>query len=98
MMTPTEIAAFQGMPRIITKLLLNTNPGEANFGRAIGDAMSLNVLMRLFVKLLPYVGLATQCKLKDRWGTGMSTAGMMPDAVLDRAVRKLIGGAHAVPR
>ena len=58
----------------------------------------MNALMRLFGKLLPHVGLATQRKLQDRWGSGMSTAGTMPDAALDRTARKLIGGARAVPR
>ena len=68
MMAPTDITAFQGMSRVITQMLLYTNPGETNFGRAIGDVMSLCALTRLFVKLLPYVGLANAAQAQGPVG------------------------------
>jgi len=66
-MTKTEMLRLQGMKpegegfvKVVT---------DNQLGRQIGNAMSCNVLERLFVKLLPAAGLAQASSLLDRWDT-----------------------------
>jgi len=40
---------------------------ERQMGCMIGNAMSVNVLERLLVRLLPAVGLVSGTCLRDRW-------------------------------
>ena len=39
-------------------------------GKQIGNAMSTNVMERLFVRLLPSSGLVPEGVLRDRWESG----------------------------
>jgi len=47
---------------------------EAQFGKQIGNAMSCNVLERLFVRILPAAGLVRHGALRDRWQHGKPPA------------------------
>merc|ERR1719330_470785 len=40
---------------------------DAQLGKQIGNAMSVNVLERIFVRLLPAAGLYPARSLRDRW-------------------------------
>ena len=57
---------------------------QAQLGKQIGNAMSCNVLERLFVRLLPAAGLAPAGSLVDRWGC----AGPLASSPLEAAVRR----------
>ena len=43
---------------------------DRQFQHMLGNAMAVNVLERIFVRLLPAVGLVHSSALIDRWGTG----------------------------
>ncbi len=52
------MVTLQGLPtRVWQSLLESTEGNEAAVGKAIGDAMSINVLMRLLPRALYSVGL-----------------------------------------
>merc|ERR1719356_2074307 len=61
-MLKTEMFRLQGMD--MTKFNQVVSDGE--LGKQIGNAMSVNILERLFVRLLPAAGLV-KGKLTDRW-------------------------------
>jgi site-specific DNA-cytosine methylase len=83
-MTLQEIGAMQGIPRVLTQRLAQSGLSENKIGMAFGDAMSVNVLMRLFSRLLPHAGLAMKCHFADPWPcVSTKSRGVMPDAVLD---------------
>jgi len=62
-MNKTEMLRLQGM--ITPSEGFRIAVSEAQLGKQIGNAMSCNVLERLFVRLLPAAGLAAS--LHDRW-------------------------------
>merc|ERR1712129_690817 len=64
-MTKPEMLRLQGMitPSEGFKVVVS----EAQLGRQIGNAMSCNVLERLFVRLLPAAGLVAARHLTDQW-------------------------------
>mmetsp|Transcript_35379 Transcript_35379/g.82169 ORF Transcript_35379/g.82169 Transcript_35379/m.82169 type:complete len:96 (+) Transcript_35379:2-289(+) len=62
---------LQGMTPETFKVVVS----DAQLGKQIGNAMSVNVLERLFVRALPAAGLAEARTLADRW------AGEAPAAV-----------------
>jgi hypothetical protein len=77
-----ELANMQGLPRSILDKMLATSQTLANVGGAIGDAMSINVLMRIFVPVLKSAGLDRGTKsLGDVWRHCHSIVGRMPDAL-----------------
>mmetsp|Transcript_79051 Transcript_79051/g.256372 ORF Transcript_79051/g.256372 Transcript_79051/m.256372 type:complete len:399 (+) Transcript_79051:59-1255(+) len=47
---------------------------DSQLGRQIGNAMSVNILERLLVRILPAAGLALAGSLKDRWAKPASSA------------------------
>eukprot|EP00445_Apocalathium_hangoei_P069137 CAMPEP_0204138222 /NCGR_PEP_ID=MMETSP0361-20130328/17855_1 /ASSEMBLY_ACC=CAM_ASM_000343 /TAXON_ID=268821 /ORGANISM="Scrippsiella Hangoei, Strain SHTV-5" /LENGTH=206 /DNA_ID=CAMNT_0051092003 /DNA_START=39 /DNA_END=656 /DNA_ORIENTATION=- len=47
---------------------------DFQLGRQIGNAMSVNILERLLVRILPAAGLALAGSLKDRWAHPASSA------------------------
>jgi hypothetical protein len=60
----------------------NTSQSDADIGAAIGDAMSINVLMRIFPVILHSCGLPVVSRNRyDIWRDSASVAGMMPDAL-----------------
>mmetsp|Transcript_54869 Transcript_54869/g.172149 ORF Transcript_54869/g.172149 Transcript_54869/m.172149 type:complete len:326 (+) Transcript_54869:2-979(+) len=69
-MTTTEMMRLQGMcPETFKKAV-----SERQLGTQIGNAMSVNVLERIFVRLLPACGLARHGALTDRWQKGRPPA------------------------
>lgn len=74
--TKAEMMALQGMKMAGFKVVVSDN----QMGMLIGNSMSVNVLERLFVRLLPAAGLVAADSVRDRWATKASMA---------RAVRSL---------
>merc|ERR1719203_1677231 len=64
-MTKTEMLRLQGMRTPTGGFEVAVS--DTQLGRQIGNAMSCNVLERLFVRLLPAAGLAHAERLTDRW-------------------------------
>ena len=89
-MTIHEIAGFQGMPSWVTDRFLQKGIAETNLGRALGDAMSLNVLMRVLPRALFMSGVLKALP-KDVWEDAAETFGrrdvVMPDALLSNKQR-----------
>jgi hypothetical protein len=63
-----EIAGLQGVPSKLVAAMMDATRGERGHpvGQALGDAMSLNVLMRILPRALYCVGLL-QKKPEDLW-------------------------------
>jgi DNA (cytosine-5)-methyltransferase 1 len=64
-MTKTEMLRLQGMNTEAEGFKVVVPP--THLGRQLGNAMSCNVLERLFVRLLPAAGLVTENSLRDKW-------------------------------
>ena len=62
----TEMMRLQGMDPRTFKVVIS----DMQLGRQLGNTMSVNVLERLFVKLLPAAGLARRGAIRDRWADG----------------------------
>merc|ERR1719167_775811 len=62
----TEMMRLQGMNPTTFKVAVSNH----QLGKQLGNTMSVNVLERLLVKLLPAAGLASRKSLVDRWQTG----------------------------
>jgi len=71
-MTKDEMLRLQGMntPAEGFKVVVS----ERQLGKQIGNAMSCNVLERLFARLLPAAGLVSERSLRDRWESAAGTA------------------------
>lgn len=82
-MTIYEIGAFQGVPSWVIDRFLRKGITKAQLGRALGDAMSLNVLMRVLPRALRAGGLLPNWVPSDVWSRTSSLRGQrLPDAVL----------------
>ena len=82
-MTIYEIGAFQGIPSWVIDRLLRRGITKVHLGRALGDAMSLNVLMRVLPRALRAGGLLPNGLPPDGWARTSSLLGQrLPDAVL----------------
>ena len=57
----------------------NMVTSEAQLGRQIGNAMSVNVIERILVSLLPAAGLTSPGRLADRWKDGSAIRAMNLD-------------------
>merc|ERR1711972_712044 len=62
----TEMMRLQGMDPKAFKVVVS----ETQLGKQLGNTMSVNVLERLLVRLLPAAGLARKGSLRDRWQDG----------------------------
>merc|ERR1719382_257269 len=62
----TEMMRLQGMDPKSFKVVVS----DAPLGKQLGNTMSVNVLERLLVRLLPAAGLARKGSLRDRWQDG----------------------------
>merc|ERR1719229_171431 len=62
----TEMMRLQGMDPKSFKVVVS----ETQLGKQLGNTMSVNVLERLLVRLLPAAGLARKGSLTDRWQDG----------------------------
>ena len=78
-----ELAGLQGLPRCILDRMLETSQTHGDIGAAIGDAMSINVLMRLLPLALDSAGLLNE-PCRDVWKDSAGVFGMMPDSLYIR--------------
>jgi DNA (cytosine-5)-methyltransferase 1 len=85
-MTKIEMLRLQGMPTPDEGFKVAVSDNQ--LGRQIGNAMSCNVLERLFVQLLPAAGLARSERLEDRWASA-GKAPVTPPAHSRRLARRL---------
>mmetsp|Transcript_58013 Transcript_58013/g.175372 ORF Transcript_58013/g.175372 Transcript_58013/m.175372 type:complete len:372 (-) Transcript_58013:35-1150(-) len=69
-MTKAEMMRLQGMRPESFQVAVS----DAQLGKQIGNAMSVNVLERLFAQLLPAAGLVARGAVSDRWGAGKPPA------------------------
>merc|ERR1719231_2055624 len=71
-MTKEEMMRLQGMDATKFKVAVS----QCQLGKQLGNTMSVNVLERLFCRLLPAAKLCKNKALQDRWATknGMSKA------------------------
>mmetsp|Transcript_56206 Transcript_56206/g.174307 ORF Transcript_56206/g.174307 Transcript_56206/m.174307 type:complete len:121 (-) Transcript_56206:526-888(-) len=90
-LTKDEMMRLQGIDPASFKTVVS----ETQLGRQIGNAMSVNVLERIFVKALPAAGLAAHGSLTDRWQN------RKPPAAFTAQLRKRragLAGASAAKR
>merc|ERR1712232_341079 len=59
---------LQGMNPTEFKVAVSVN----QLGRQLGNTMSVNVLERLFARILPAAKLARKSQVKDRWANGQA--------------------------
>lgn len=78
-----ELAGLQGLPRLVLEKMLSTSLGPSAIGGALGDAMSINVLMRVLAAALYASGLVEE-GLPDIWAKSHMVVGRMPDALYSR--------------
>mmetsp|Transcript_35378 Transcript_35378/g.82160 ORF Transcript_35378/g.82160 Transcript_35378/m.82160 type:complete len:370 (-) Transcript_35378:93-1202(-) len=82
-MTKPEMMRLQGMTPENFKVVVSEN----QLGKQIGNAMSVNVLERLFVRVLPAAGLVDRRALADRWASEVP-----PVAAVKRRAAAAAGG------
>ena len=76
------MAAFPGLPRAIIDRMKATSQSEAKIGAAIGDAMSINVLMRILPLVFESAGMdCVEDQHRDVWANCSQVLGLMPDAL-----------------
>ena len=78
-----EIGGLQGIPKSWVDDMLEACPEESVVGKAFGDAMSMNVLMRIMPRALYAVGLIDTLP-PDVWATASTSSGHMPDCMYVR--------------
>merc|ERR1719482_1294041 len=59
---------LQGMDPTAFKIVVS----ESQLGWQLGNTMSVNVLERIFVSLLPAAKLCKKSDVKDRWASGVA--------------------------
>ncbi len=95
-LTMVEAGRLQGLPAFITRALMASQGGnERPVRQALGDAMSLNVLMRVLLSALASAGLLARVP-EDMWAAGVEGAQMatklIEDGVMpDLFFQKLLG-------
>jgi len=67
-LTKEEMMRLQGMDPTTFKLAVS----ETQLGKQLGNTMSVNVLERLFARLLPAARLVRHGDVKDRWASGLA--------------------------
>mmetsp|Transcript_120666 Transcript_120666/g.352407 ORF Transcript_120666/g.352407 Transcript_120666/m.352407 type:complete len:108 (+) Transcript_120666:3-326(+) len=82
---------LQGMRPESFKLAVS----ETQLGKQIGNAMSCNVLERLFVRVLPAAGLVRHGTLRDRWGSGKPPAAQTAAGARRLLAKRQSAGAAA---
>jgi len=87
-MTKVEMLRLQGMrtPDEGFKVAVS----DPQLGKQIGNAMSCNVLERLFVRLLPAAGLADAKKLQDRWQLERSAPATPPKSRQCKQLKRIV--------
>lgn len=83
-MTIADIGRLQGAPTALLNALVEAAGGDTSkVGRALGDAMSINVLMRLLPRALWSAGVINALPL-DIWSRTPPRSGILPDALYAR--------------
>jgi DNA (cytosine-5)-methyltransferase 1 len=85
-MTKNEMLRCQGMPTPAEGFKVVVS--DAQLGKQIGNAMSCNVLERLFVRLLPAAGLVSAHRLHDQWEQPRKSPTTPPRRQLKRCVSR----------
>ena len=83
MTTAFELAGLQGVPRCVLDRMLATSQSTGAIGAAIGDAMPINILMRVLNGAVGSAGLVKASRL-DIWEESSKVAGRMPDALYSK--------------
>uniref|UniRef100_A0A7S1MC65 DNA (cytosine-5-)-methyltransferase n=1 Tax=Alexandrium catenella TaxID=2925 RepID=A0A7S1MC65_ALECA len=91
-MNKAEMLRLQGMDPASFKVAVS----EAQLGKQIGNAMSVNVLERLFVRVLPAAGLVRHGALRDRWEAGKTPRELTGAHAKRRLSMACTGGAKRV--
>merc|ERR1712087_46172 len=74
MLSKAEMMRLQGMAPEDFKVVVS----QTQWGKQIGNAMSRNILERIFVRLLPAAGLYPAARLHDRWEPAGEPAPVTP--------------------
>lgn len=83
MMTVQEIGRLQGCPTSVTNALRGSHVTDDGIGAAFGDAMSINVLMRVLPRALYAAGLLRELPI-DMWARQPPAQGLLPDVMYNR--------------
>ena len=83
MMNINEIGRLQGCPTSVTTALRDSAASDEAVGAAFGDAMSINVLMRVVPRALRAVGLLKELPF-DIWARKPPAQGVLPDVTYKR--------------
>ena len=79
-----EMARLQGLTSTMAREFLDAVGGEERIvGQGVGDAMSLNVLMRVLPRALYAAGLIDKLPF-DVWARRPPAAGILPDVLYER--------------
>jgi hypothetical protein len=79
-----EMARLQGLPSTVAREFLDAVGGDEKIvGQGVGDAMSLNVLMRVLPRALYSAGLIDALPF-DVWSRTPPAAGILPDVLYER--------------
>merc|ERR1719468_941385 len=104
-MNTNEMLRLQGMLTPSEGFVMAVS--ERQLGKQVGNAMSCNILERLFVRLLPAAGLARAAQLHDRWQAAKSApvtpkarrvgraASKTPSPTVKRTLRRTASTASA---
>jgi len=79
-----EMLRMQGMKPSEFKCVVSLN----QLGRQLGNAMSVNVLERIFCNLLPAAGLTKASKLEDRWASGAAVKALRGTATYESPCKR----------
>ena len=83
-MQVVEMARLQGLPSSLAREFLDAVGGDEKLvGQGVGDAMSLNVLMRVLPRALYAAGLIDALPF-DVWARTPPAAGILPDVLYER--------------
>ena len=85
-MTVQEIGRLQGCPTSVTNALRGSHVTDDGIGAAFGDAMSINVLMRVLPRALCAAGLLRELPIDmwDMWARQPPAQGLLPDVMYNR--------------
>ncbi len=82
-----EASRLQGVPDEMCKTMLTAVGAEGKVGQALGDMMSINILMRLLPRALEAAGLLAPGEVRDCWETvGDADAASLPSKLFRRHV------------
>ncbi|MFM7982281.1 MAG: hypothetical protein ACKPKO_23475, partial [Candidatus Fonsibacter sp.] len=83
MMTVPDIGRLQDCPTSVTSALRDSHVTDDGIGAAFGDAMRINVLMRVLPRALYAAGLLGELPI-DMWARQPPAQGLLPDVMYNR--------------